>query len=123
MNGKALDEPGEAWELRPVLVSLADGRTYLYVDVLEEGNVWEKTRVYDLTGNSPRRVPLTTHFTRRANIPEDYALTTKDESRNKIFYLMADPNHFQLSELDKYGLLHQRVCKVGKDGAPEIAKP
>ena len=123
MNGKALDEPGEAWELRPVLVSLADGRAYLYVDTLEEGKVWEKTRVYDLTGNSPRRVPLTTHFTRRANIPEDYALATKDESRNKTFYLMADPNHFQLSELDKYGLLHQRVCKVGKDGAPEIAKP
>lgn len=123
VNGKSLDEAGEARELHPVLVSLADGRAYLYVDVLEDGKVWEKTRIYDLTGKSPRRVPLTTHFTRRANIPENYAPASKDESRHKIFYIMADPNHFQLSELDKYGLLHLRACKVGKDGAPETVKP
>ena len=123
MDSKALEEPGEARELRPVLVSLADGRAYLYVDALEDGQLWEKTRVYDLTGKSPRRVPMEKHFTRRADIPEDYRSITKDTKPSKTFYIMADPGHFQLSELDKYGLRHLRVCRAGKDGAPEIVRP
>ncbi|MBR1552961.1 MAG: DUF3298 domain-containing protein, partial [Schwartzia sp.] len=37
-GGVAVDDRGEASDLRPVIVSLADGRRYLYVDAIDAGD-------------------------------------------------------------------------------------
>ena len=122
VDDRKLDDSGEAGSLRPVLVSLADGRRYLYVDALDAGEIWESTRIYDISGKAPVLVPMLRHMTRRADIPENYAELTVDSDKDKIFYIMADPMHFNMSELgaEDGKILHG--CRVGKSGLPETAK-
>jgi hypothetical protein len=120
LDDKELNDYGEASGLRPVMVSLADGRRYLYVDALEAGDIWETTSVYDISGKVPVLVPQTQHMTRRADIPENYASLTKDSDPDKVFYIMADPMHFHMSDLSAGGGYLLRECRVGKSGAPEI---
>ena len=124
-GGVALDDRGEASDLRPVIVSLADGRRYLYVDAIDAGDVWETTYVYDLAGNVPVRVPMNRRMTRRGDVDEDFAEAERgpiiiDEKRDKVFYIMADPEHFSMSLLDEEtGKAGLAECRVGADGAPE----
>ncbi|MBQ9365798.1 MAG: DUF3298 domain-containing protein [Schwartzia sp.] len=125
-GGVALDDRGEASELRPVLVSLADGRRYLYVDAIDAGDVWETTCVYDLSGNVPVRVPMNRRMTRRGDVDEDFTEAERgpiriDEKRDKVFYIMTDPDNFFMSLLDEEtGKAGLAECRVGADGAPEI---
>lgn len=120
LDDKELNDYGEASGLRPVVVSLADGRRYLYVDALEAGDIWETTSVYDISGKVPVLVPKARHMTRRADIPENYASLTEDSDPDKVFYIMADPMHFQMSDLSAGGGGLLRECRVGKSGAPEV---
>lgn len=122
VDDKKLDDSGEAGGLRPVLVSLADGNRYLYVDALDAGEIWERTRIYDISGKDPVLVPMMRHMTRRADIPENYAELTADNDEDKVFYVMADPTNFNMSELgaEDGKILHD--CHVGKSGLPETAR-
>lgn len=122
VNDSKLDDSGEAGGLRPVLVSLADGHRYLYVDALDAGEIWESTRIYDISGKVPVLVPMSRHMTRRADIPENYAELKEDSDKDKVFYIMSDPTHFNMSELgaEDGKILHE--CHVGKKGLPETAR-
>ena len=128
MGGAILDDWGETYGLRPVLVSLADGRRYLYVDGVDAGRAWETTRVFDLSGNAPVRVPMNRRMTRRGDVDEDFAEAERgpikiDENRDKVFYIMADPEHFSMSLLDEEtGKAGLAECRIGADGTPEIVE-
>ncbi len=122
VDDKKLDDSGEAGGLRPVLVSLADGRRYLYVDALDAGEIWESTRIYDISGKVPVHVPMLRHMTRRADIPDNYAELTEDSDMDKVFYIMADPMHFNMSELGAEDGKITRECQVGAKGLPEAAR-
>ena len=126
LNGVVLDDYGETRDDRPVLVSLADGRRYLYVDGVSAGDAWERTTIYDINGNQPVRVPMKQQFTRRGDVPEDFAEAERgpiqiDEKRDKGFAIMADPEDFYLTLLDeKTGKAKLCQCRVGADGTPEV---
>ena len=126
LGGAILDELGEMYDLRPVLVSLADGRRYLYVDGLAAGQAWERTRIYDLNGDAPVRVPMAQQMARRGDIDEDFAEAERgpikiDENRDKSFYTMADPERFSMTFMDEAtGKACLAECRVGEDGTPEI---
>ncbi|MBR1760321.1 MAG: DUF3298 domain-containing protein [Schwartzia sp.] len=125
-GGAILDDWGETYGLRPVLVSLADGRRYLYVDGVVAGDAWERTRVYDLNGSAPVRVPMARQMARRGDIGEDYAEAERgpiriEENRDKVFYIMANPEDFYMTLMDEStGKAELCQCRVGADGAPEI---
>ena len=125
-GGAILDDWGETYGLRPVLVSLADGRRYLYVDGVAAGDAWERTRVYDLNGSAPVRVPMARQMARRGDIDEDYAEAERgpiriEENRDKVFYIMANPEDFYMTLMDEStGKAELCQCRVGADGAPEI---
>ena len=126
MGGAILDDWGETYDLRPVLVSLADGRRYLYVDGVAAGDAWERTRIYDLNGDAPVCVPMARQMARRGDIDEDYAEAERgpikiDENRDKSFYTMADPERFSMTFMDEAtGKARLAECRVGADGAPEV---
>lgn len=120
VDGKSLNDYGEVSSLRPVLVSLSNGRRYIYVDAVDAGEIWETTKVYDVSGKEPIRIPMYRSMTRRADIPDDYSALTVDSDPDKVFYIMADPNHFCMSELGKGSDVLLRECRVGADGTPEI---
>lgn len=125
-GGAMLDDWGESSGLRPVLVALADGRRYLYTDDRGPGEAWETTRVFDLNGDAPLRVPMKRRMTRRANVDENFAEAeigpvTIDENENRVFYIMADPEDFNMTLLDEAtGKARRCECRVGGDGTPEI---
>ncbi|MBQ8699891.1 MAG: DUF3298 domain-containing protein [Schwartzia sp.] len=125
-GGAILDDWGETYGLRPVLVSLADGRRYLYVDGVAAGDAWERTRVYDLNGSAPVRVPMARQMARRGDIDENYAEAERgpiriEENRDKVFYIMANPEDFYMTLMDEStGKAELCQCRVGADGAPKI---
>ena len=125
-DGAFLDDWGEAYDLRCVLVSLADGRKYLYLDGVAAGDAWERTTVYDLNNKIPMRVPMKRQMTRRSDVDEDFAEAERgpiriDEKRDKGFSIMADPKQFYMTLLDEEtGKAKLCECRVGEDGAPEI---
>ena len=125
-DGAFLDDWGETYDLRCVLVSLADGRKYLYLDGVAAGDAWERTTVYDLNNKIPMRVPMKQQMTRRGDVDEDFAEAERgqikiDEKRDKGFSIMADPENFYMTLLDeKTGKAKLCQCRVGEDGAPEI---
>ena len=125
-DGAFLDDWGETYDLRCVLVSLADGRSYLYLDGVAAGDAWERTTVYDLNNKIPMRVPMKQQMTRRGDVDEDFAEAERgqikiDEKRDKGFSIMADPENFYMTLLDeKTGKAKLCQCRVGADGAPEI---
>ena len=126
LNGVILDDWGETYDQRPVLVSLADGRRYLYVDSVDAGDAWERTTIYDLNGDKPVRVPMKQQFTRRADVDEDFAEAERgpimiDEKRDKGFSIMADPENFYMTRLNEStGKAELCQCRVGADGTPEV---
>ena len=126
MGGKIFDDWGETYDMRPVLVSLADGRRYLYVDGIGAGDAWERTRVYDINGDAPFRVTAKQQFTRRADVDEDFIEAERgpiiiDENRDKGFFIMADPEDFYMTRLNKAtGKAELCWCRVGADGTPEV---
>ena len=128
MDGAVLNDSGETAGLRPVLVSLADGRRYLYVDSVDAGDTWETLSVFDLNGAAPVRVPMKQRMTRRADVAEDFADMERGEPKNdayadKSFYIMADPENFRLTLLDaETGQARLVTCRVGADGTPEILR-
>jgi hypothetical protein len=109
-----------------VLVSLADGRRYLYVDGIGAGDAWERTTIYDVNGNQPVLVPMQQQFTRRADVDEDFAEAERgpimiDEKRDKGFAVMADPEDFYMTRLNEStGKAELCQCRVGEDGTPEV---
>ncbi len=125
-DGVVLNDSGETAGLRPVLVSLPDGRRYLYVDSVDAGDTWETLRVYDLNGAAPLCVPMKQRMTRRADVEEDFAEAERGEPKNdayadKSFYLMADPENFLMTLLDTAtGKAVLCQCRVGADGTPEV---
>lgn len=126
LNGVVLDDWGETYDQRPVLVSLADGRRYLYVDGIGAGDAWERTTIYDLNGDQPAPVPMRQQFTRRADVDEDFAEAEQgpimiDEKRDKGFAVMADPEDFYMTRLNAAtGKAELCQCRVGADGTPEV---
>lgn len=126
LNGVILDDWGETYDQRPVLVSLADGRRYLYVDGIGAGDAWERTAIYDINGDKPVRVPMEHQFTRRADVNEDFAEAERgpikiDEKRDKGFSIMADPEDFYMTRLNEStGKAELCQCRVGADGTPEV---
>ncbi len=126
LNGVILDDWGETYDDRPVLVSLADGRRYLYVDGVSAGDAWERTAIYDINGDKPVRVPMQQQFTRRADVNENFAEAERgpihiDEKRDKGFSIMADPEDFYMTRLDEStGKAELCQCRVGADGTPEV---
>lgn len=99
-------------EIRPVLVNTFDGKKYLYVDYAQVTNNF-RLRVYDLNGESPKFVgeyPLT----RLSTSPQD--------SANRAWYIMSDPNEFYMTSTKDTELLplNQVTCRVGKNGEPEV---
>ena len=125
-DGAFLDDWGETSDIRCVLVSLADGRRYLYLDGVAAGDAWERTNVYDLNGSVPVRVPMKRQMTRRGDVDEDFAEAERgpikiDEKRDKGFGIMADPNQFYMTLLDEEtGKAKLCECRVGADGTPEV---
>ena len=117
---------GETYDQRPVLVSLADGRRYLYVDGVDAGRAWETTRVFDLSGDAPVRVPMNRRMTRRGDVDEDFAEAERgpimiDGKRDKGFAVMADPEDFYMTRLNQVtGKAELCQCRVGADGTPEV---
>ncbi|MBQ9376712.1 MAG: DUF3298 domain-containing protein, partial [Schwartzia sp.] len=106
LNGAVLDDWGETYDQRPVLVSLADGRRYLYVDGIGAGDAWERTTIYDINGDHPVPVPTRQQFTRRADVDEDFAEAERgpimiDEKRDKAFSVMANPEDFYMTRLNE----------------------
>ena len=126
LNGVILDDWGETRDDRPVLVSLADGRRYLYVDGVGAGDAWERTAIYDINGDKPVRVPMKQQFTRRSNVAEDFTEAERgpiqiDEKRDKGFSIMADPENFYMTRLNEStGKAELCQCRVGADGTPEV---
>ena len=126
LNGVILDDWGETRDQRPVLMSLADGRRYLYVDGIDAGDAWERTTVYDINGAAPVRVPMKQQLTRRGDVDEDFAEAERgqviiNEKRDKGFSILADPENFYMTLLDeKTGKAKLCQCRVGEDGTPEI---
>ncbi len=126
LNGVILDDWGETCDQRPVLVSLADGRRYLYVDGIGAGDAWERTTIYDLNGDKPVLVPMQQQFTRRADVDEDFAGAERgpiriDEIRDKAFSVMANPEDFYMTRLNEStGRAELCQCRVGADGTPEV---
>ena len=120
-NGSELADSGEAYMSRPVLVSLADGRRYVYVDTLEAGDICQRTRVYDITTGRPVVVPMQEWLTRRGEIPENFAQLKDDKDLDEIFYVMSNPENFSMTKLDEStGKANQCYCSVGPNGAPVI---
>ena len=125
-DGVVLDDWGETCDLRPVLVSLADGRRYLYVDGIGAGDAWERTTIYDINGDHPALVPMQQQFTRRADVDEDFAEAERgpimiDGKRDKGFAVMADPEDFYMTRLNQAtGKAELCQCRVGADGTPEV---
>ena len=126
LNGAVLDDWGETYDQRPVLVSLADGRRYLYVDGIGAGDAWERTTIYDINGDKPVLVPMQQQFTRRADVDENFAEAERgpimiDEKRDKGFAVMADPEDFNMTRLNEStGKAELCQCRVGADGTPEV---
>ena len=126
LNGVILDDWGEVYDQRPVLVSLADGRRYLYVDSVGAGDAWERTTIYDVNGDAPVRVPMQQQFTRRADVDENFAEAERgpiyiDEKRDKGFSIMASPEDFYMTRLNEAtGKAELCQCRVGADGTPEV---
>ncbi len=118
--------------IRPVLVKTRDGRRYLYVDCLlapapedyEKGYDAQtmaalenrhELRVYDMNGDTPRRVPYDGDFTMKS---EDI----RDESLPKEWLVMTDPEKFTLVATGVPPAEARRRCRVGADGAPEVVE-
>ena len=126
LNGVILDDWGETNDVRPVLVSLADGRRYLYVDGVAAGDAWERTTIYDLNGNAPVKVTMKQQFTRRADVDEDFAEAERgpimiDKKRDKGYSIMADSENFYMTRLNEAtGKAELCQCRVGADGTPEM---
>ncbi|ORT99813.1 hypothetical protein D081_1394 [Anaerovibrio sp. JC8] len=105
--------------IRSQLISLADGRRYLYVDGIDDGLAWEKTRIYDITSGDPTPVSLTPWLNRRGDIPERFNLITKYDASKCVFYPIANPENFAMSVLDEgSGKASFHYFRIGNDGRP-----
>lgn len=121
-GGQTLVDSGFKGEARPVLVSLADGRRYLYVDAVEEGEQFERTRVYDISSGAPVTVPLKNWLSRRENVPANYKKANLDKNKKmeKNFYIMSDPDDFFMTAFnEETGETYKEVFKIGANGIPE----
>ena len=121
-GGQTLVDSGFKGEARPVLVSLADGRRYLYVDAVEEGEQFERTRVYDISSGAPVAVPFKNWLSRRENVPANYKKANLDKNKKmeKNFYIMSDPDDFFMTAFnEETGETYKEVFKIGANGIPE----
>ena len=115
-GGSRYVEPGFARDVKATLVSLDDGRRYIYADILSDDRDYT-TYIYDLNGDAPVRVPMkrtmTRHAATRAGEP--------GKPGEDIFYTLTDLGDFLMNDLDTPKELRPlRRCRVGADGAPEV---
>ena len=114
-GGAKYIEPGFARDVKATLVSLADGRRYIYADILSDDRDYT-TYIYDLNGDAPARVPLNRTMTRHAA----FRAAEPGTPGENIFYILSDPENFLINDLDTpKNLRPLRGCRVGADGAPE----
>ena len=116
--------------IHPVLVKMRDGRKYLYVDSLiaptpedYEKGYDAKTMtelenrhellVYDMNGDTPRRVECDGNFTMKNEF-------IHEESTPKEWFVMTNPEDFKLNVTGVPLREAHRRCRVGADGAPEV---
>ena len=109
--GEKLEDFVSNKEIRPVLVNLFDGKKYLYVDYAQVTNNF-RLRVYDLNGESPKFV---------GEYPLTRLTTSPQDSENRAWYIMSDPNEFYMTSTKDTSLLplSRVTCRVGKNGEPE----
>ena len=117
-GGQRYVEPGFARDVKATLVSLDDGRRYIYADILSDDREYT-TYIYDLNGETITRVPtgrtMTRHAAARAAEPETGRPGTN------TFYILSDPEDFLMNDLDTPKELRPlRRCRVGADGRPEV---
>ncbi|WP_297967331.1 DUF3298 and DUF4163 domain-containing protein [uncultured Anaerovibrio sp.] len=116
-GGEQLFDSGYSGIIRPILVSMADGRRYIYVDTVEEGESWECTRAYDITNGVPTIVPQKSWVSRRADVPENYKEAVNNKNREKNFYVMSDVNDIWMTLFDeKGGQATKTSFKIGQGG-------
>ncbi|WP_407399089.1 RsiV family protein [Anaerovibrio sp.] len=117
----SIKDEKKSMDIRSQLICLADGRRYIYVDGVDEGQVWERTRIYDITSSAPVAVPLYQWLTRRGDIPNNFIQIKEYKNSECIFYPIADPDSFAMTNLDMdsgdVGFLYYRI---GEDGRPVL---
>ena len=108
-------EPGFARDVKATLVSLEDGRRYIYADILSDDKEYE-TYIYDLNGDEPTRIPTKWPMTRHAA----FRTAAPGSPGEDIFYILSDSENFLINALDlPEGLRPLRRCRIGADGLPE----
>ena len=110
--GEKLEDFVNNKEIRPVLVNTFDGKKYLYVDYAQVTNNF-RLRVYDLNGERPKFV---------GEYPLTRLTTSPQDSENRAWHIMSDPNEFYMTSTKDTDLLprEQVTCRVGANGAPEV---
>ena len=115
-GGARYTEPGFARDVKATLVSLEDGRRYIYADILSDDREYV-TYIYDLNGDVPARVPMERTMTRHAAV----RAAEPGKPGENIFYILSDPEDFLMNDLDTPKPLRPlRSCRVGEDGTPEV---
>ena len=105
-GGMNISDPVSVEDVHPVVVGLADGRHYLYVDCLQEGR--RVIRVYDLNMPEPACIGVQ---------PMTLLASPVDRDDDKEWYVMADPMDFTATSTENGAPVR---CRVGSDGRIEF---
>ena len=99
---------------RPVLLSCADGRTYLYVEMLWD-NDYKNIYVYDIFADEPDLVDYTELHFAAEGLPKD------QEIWGQVIAQITDPESFMMASTFQLlsTLTGKAICYVGEDGFPD----
>jgi len=100
--------------LRPVQLAV---NTHLTVDSDAEGDLLRSSRTtVNLVGSGQSTEALQQALWQYSK----EAAERRQQLREGMLVIMADPMHFQMSDLSAGGGALLRECRVGKNGAPEV---